>query len=192
MTFKQLVMERRSCRAFNPDEVSQDQLAAILEAGCWAPSPLNLQPWEFIVVTDGETKAGIQNAAEAARQKVIDEGGPGWVAKYGLDFVSAAPLQIVVAFNPAKRGLGEFFDQPHGALQAASACIQNMMLTAETLGLGSLWFTFIDPQQLKGLLNIPDHLETAGVVLVGKPAMAAKAPPRKEPKVHYQRYQTPA
>ena len=192
MTFKELVMERRSCRAFEPDAVSEDQLAAILEAGCWAPSPLNLQPWEFIVITDPDTRDDIKVAADAAKQQVIDAGGPGWVEKYGLDFVAGAPLLIVVTYDPAKGGLGEFFGQAHGALQAASACIQNMMLTAETVGLGSLWFTFIDPEKLKTLLNVPDRLETAGVIIVGKPAMAAKAPPRKEPRVHYQRYETPA
>ena len=57
MEFKELVKARRSCRGFDGAEVTEEQLAFILEAGQWAPSPLNLQPFEFIVITDENIKA---------------------------------------------------------------------------------------------------------------------------------------
>jgi 5,6-dimethylbenzimidazole synthase len=139
MEFKTLVKARRSCRSFEDTAVTDEQLAGILEAGQWAPSPLNTQPWEFIVITDEAAKAEIREIGEAARQAVLDQGGPAWAAKYGMDFLEQAPMLIVVTVDPVKGGgLGGFFGQEHGALQAASACIQNMMLAASDMGLETL------------------------------------------------------
>lgn len=188
MEFGDLVKARRSCRAFENSPLSDEQLSAILEAGVWAPSPLNLQPWEFIVITDGQLKTQIKELSEEARQSVIDNGGPGWAGKYGMEFLESAPVLIAVVVNPAKAGLGSFFDQPYGAMQAASACIQNMMLAATDLGFESLWFTFFAPQKMQAALKIPDHLEIAGIIPIGKPKDALKAPPRKEARVHQQQY----
>ena len=188
MEFKDVVKSRRSCRAFEPDPVPHDQLAAIMEAGQWAPSPMNALPWEYIIVTDPDVKAQIRKVSEAARQAVLDKGGPGFAAKYDMNFLEEAPVVITVVFDPAKKGLGDFFNQKHGALQAASACVQNMMLAAAEYGLGTLWFTWFDPQKMQKVLNIPDNLEIAAIIPVGKPKGEIKAPPRKEPKTHQQRY----
>jgi len=188
MEFKELVKTRRSCRSFETSEVSEEQISSILDAGQWAPSPLNLQPWEYVIVTDKKIQGQIIKAAEDAKQTVIDSDGPGWVNKYGMDFLDEAPVYIVIVFDPSKGGLGSFFSQPHGALQAVSACVQNMMLAAADLGLGSLWFTFFAPDKVKTILDIPEKLEIAGVIPIGKPREEIKAPPRKEPKVHKERY----
>jgi len=189
MEFKELVKARRSCRGFDDSEITEEQLSFILEAGQWAPSPLNLQPFEFIVITDKNIKAQIKQISEEARQAVIDKGGPGWAAKYDMDFIEEAPVLIVIVVDPSRGGLGSFFDQNYGAMQAASACIQNMMLAATDMGLESLWFTFFAPQKLQVALDIPQNLSIAGVLPIGKSKEALKAPPRKEPKVHRQRYQ---
>jgi 5,6-dimethylbenzimidazole synthase len=189
MEFKTLVKARRSCRSFEDTAVTDEQLAGILEAGQWAPSPLNTQPWEFIVITDEAAKAEIREIGEAARQAVLDQGGPAWAAKYGMDFLEQAPMLIVVTVDPVKGGgLGGFFGQEHGALQAASACIQNMMLAASDMGLETLWFTFFAPHKIREALDIPQQLEIAGILPLGKAKEPAKAPPRKESRVHYQRY----
>ena len=188
MEFKTLVQARRSVRSFEATEVTDEQIAAVIDAGLWAPSPLNLQPWEFIVVSDPEIKKQIKEVAEAAKQEVIDNEGPGWVAKYSMDWLLEAPVFIIVVADPNKGGLGNFFGQGHGAIQAASACVQNMMLAAADMGLGSLWFTFFRPEALKTALNIPENLEVAAVLPVGTPKDPAKAPPRKEPTVYPQQY----
>ena len=188
MEFKDVVKTRRSCRAFESSTVSEEQVATIIETGQWAPSPLNLQPWEFIVITDPEVKVRIREAGEAARQSVIDGGGPGWAGKYSMAFIEEAPVLIVVVSDPAKGGLGAYFDQQYGAMQAASACVQNMMLAAAEVGLDSLWFTFFSPDTLRTILNIPDSKEIAAVIPLGKPKDPIKAPPRKAPKVYRNRY----
>jgi nitroreductase len=84
--------------------------------------------------------------------------------------------------------LGDFFNQKYGAVQAVSACVQNMMLAAAEYGLGTLFFTWFDPQKMQAALNIPDHLEIAAIIPIGKPKGEIKAPPRKEPKVHQQKF----
>ena len=188
MNFETLSQARRSYRSFESTPIPENRLTAILKAGQWAPSPLNLQPWEFIVVSDTETKAAIRKIGESARQEVVDGGGPGWAAKYDMAFLEEAPVLIVVVIEPAKGGLGDYFGQKHGALQAGSACVQNMMLAAADMGIGSLWFTFFRPEALKNALNIPEHLEVAAVVPFGKPKDVAKAPPRKNAEVYKQRY----
>ena len=188
MEFSDLLKHRRSCRAFDGSPIPEDQLTAILGAGQWAPSPLNLQPWEFIVVTDASIKTKIMGVAEAARQKVVDGGGPGWAGKYSMTFIEDAPVSIVVLSDPAKGGLGSFFNQPQGAMQATAACIQNMMLAAADMGLGTVWFTFFDPIDLSEILKIPENLEVVGVLPLGKPSGMPDAPPRKPLKVYRDYY----
>lgn len=189
MEFSELVEQRRSCRAFGPEPVTEEQLNALVEAGQWAPSPLNLQPFQFIAVTDEDLKEGIRKAGEDAKQKVLDNSGPDWVKNYPMDFITDCPLILVVLSNPKFGGLGAYFNQAHGALQAASACIQNILLKAEELGLASLWFTFFDPDDLNPLLNIPDKLDVAGAILLGTAKTQTKPPPRKSPKLHREKYQ---
>jgi nitroreductase len=147
---------------------------------------MNALPWEYIIVTDDAVKAKIKEVSEAAKQAVLDGGGPGFAAKYDMSFLEQAPVVVVVVFDPAKKGLGDFFNQKHGALQAASACVQNMMLAAAEYGLGTLWFTWFDPKQMQAALNIPEKLEIAAVIPLGKPSVEAKAPPRTEPKIHHE------
>jgi len=188
MEFAALVEARRSCRSFEAAEVPEEHLEKILKAGQWAPSPLNLQPWEFIIITDTRTKASVVEIADEAKQEVIDNGGPGWVGKYPMDFLMEAPVLIVVVFNPNQKGLGGYFGQPHGAIQGASACVQNIMLAAWDMGLGSLWFTFFRPDKLKKILGIPETMEIAAVIPIGKSKGEIKTPSRKAAVVHRERY----
>jgi nitroreductase len=188
MEYAELVKKRRSCRFFKPDPLPAADLTAIIDAGQWAPSPLNLQPWEYIVVTDPDTKTRIREAGDEARRTVIDQGGPGWVKKYDMSFLQDAPALIVVLYDPGRGGLGDYFGQRDGALQAAAACVQNMMLAATDLGYESLWFTFFEPSKMQAVLNVPENLQIAAIVPVGRPAAEMKVPPRKPPVIHHQRY----
>ena len=113
---------------------------------------------------------------------------PGGRKKYQMSFLEEAPVLIVVVFDPDRKGLGDFFGQHHGAMQAASACAQNIMLAATDNGYESVWFTFFEPNKMQAALNIPDNLEIVAIIPIGKPAMEIKVPPRKPPVIHKQRY----
>lgn len=188
MEFLELIEKRRSCRDFDPTPIPAGEAEGFIQAGCWAPSPLNLQPWEFVVVTESSVKAEVRRVSEEARQAVLDHGGPSWAGKYGMDFIDHVPLMVAVAVNKKKGGLGEFFGQPHGACQAGSACVQNIMLAAAEKGYDSLWFTFFDPDRMGTVLGLPENLELVGLVFIGNPAAPVQAPPRKAPRIHRQHY----
>jgi len=188
MEFQEVLKGRRSVRAFSDAPVSEETIDALIEAAIWAPSPLHLQPWSFVVVRGDEAKAKIRLLCEAAKQAVIDAGGPDWVGKYSFDFLDQAPVLIVVFSNPKKGGLGGYFHQSLGALQGTSAAVQNLMLAAAEQGLGSLWLTFFDPKAMAAALGAPEGLEVAGVIPLGVPAGEVKAPPRKAPKVFSEAY----
>lgn len=188
MEFREVLTIRRSCRAFKDTPVPQETIDGLLEAFCWAPSPLHQQPWSFVVLSGDEAKAGVRAVAEAAKAAVGEAGGPGWAAKYDTSFLEAAPVLVAVVFDPAKGGLGSFFNQPHGALCAAAAGIQNLMLAAAAAGLGTVWFTFFDPGEMGRALGVPDDLEVAGIIPVGHPQGEIKTPPRREPEVFTDSY----
>ena len=188
MEFQELVKVRRSSRSFEGTSISKVQLSVILDAGCWAPSPLNLQPWEFILISDSQMKKQVRKVAEDAKQAVVEKNGPGWAAGYETSFLEEAAVLVVVLVNPSRGGLGRYFDQAHGAIQAGSACIQNMLLACADIGLGALWFTFFRPETLCAVLNIPESFEIAGIIPIGKPRGALKSVPRKKPKVHRNRF----
>lgn len=179
---------RRSVRAFTDAPVSDETVGELIAAATWAPSPLHLQPWSFVVVRGDEAKGKIKAVCEAAKQAVIDAGGPDWVHKYGFGFLDQAPVIIVAFSNPKKGGLGAYFNQPVGALQGTSAAVQNLMLAAAEKGLGSLWLTFFDPTAMARALGAPEGLEVAGVIPLGVPAGEVKAPPRKAAKVFKEAY----
>lgn len=188
MLLLEAIRERRSVRAFGDKPVSDEQVLSLIQAAVWAPSPLHQQPWSFVVIRGPEAKAKVKELCRAGKQAVIDAGGPEWVKKYSFDFLDQAPVYVAVLFDPKKAGMGPYFNQNHGALAAASAAVQNLMLAATEQGLGSLWLTFFDPVAMARALGAPEGLEVAGIIPLGEPAGPVKAPPRKEPKVFHDFY----
>ncbi len=180
-----LLEARKSCRSFQPEvPLKPEEIKMIIKAGQQAPNPLNQQPWSFVVITADETKKKLRQAGEKAKQTVLDKGGPGWVGGFSIDFMEEAPLVIAVLVDPRKGGLGDYFNQPIGSIQAGSACLQNMMLAATTLGFGSLWFTFFDPVEVRPIISAPENIEIVGLLYVGKAAGEVPASRRREPIIY--------
>ena len=110
----------------------------------------------------------------------IEKSGWKWLHSYGLDFLKQAPVVIAVVGDPQKTGVDMF--QTEGSVGyklACAAAIQNMLLAAEALDLGSLWFTFFDRGELRKILDIPEDKTPISLVCIGKPAQAPAAVPRK-------------
>ena len=128
----------------------------------WAPSPLHQQPWSFVVIRGEAAKAKVKELCLASQQAVADADGPGWAGKYSFAYLDQAPVYVAVFLDPKKAGLGAFFGQSQGALAAASAAVQNLMLAATEQGLGSLWLTFFDPKAMAQALGAPEGLEVGG------------------------------
>ncbi|HIJ65892.1 MAG TPA: nitroreductase family protein [Candidatus Hydrogenedentes bacterium] len=101
---------RRSVRAYKPDPVPADVIRDIVDCGRLAATAINIQPWEFVVVTDA-----------AARQRIAA------TSDYGK-FIADAPVCIVVLSKDTKY-----------YLEDGSAATQNILVAARAHGLGSCW-----------------------------------------------------
>ncbi len=172
--------ERRSCRNFLPEPVDEATIEKLLEAATWAPSPLNSQPWEFIVITNPEIKARIYGEGERCRQWALEKSGWKWLGSYTIDFLKAVPVIIAVVGDPKKSGVDMFMEEgPMGYQAACAAAIQNLHLAAHALGLSSLWFTLFDKKALRELLGIAPEKMPLALVCIGKPESLPPPTPRK-------------
>ncbi len=172
---------RRSCRNFLPEPIDQATIEKLLEAATWAPSPLNTQPWEFIVITNPEVKEKIFSEGERCRKWALEKTGWKWLGAYSIDFLKIAPVIIAVIGDPKKSGVDMFTEEgPMGYQAACAAAIQNMHLAAHSLGLSSLWFTLFDKKVLREILGIAFEKMPLALVCIGKPESSSAPPPRKD------------
>jgi len=131
----------------------------ILEAGRWAPSANNLQPWTFIVIRDRVMREQVAVYADYAGSH--------------RTHVAEAPLLIVLCGIVEDRVYHEFLNGDVGM-----AGLQ-MMLQAKAVGLGTCWVGSLERKAIGGLLRIPDYLEIVGLLTVGFPAEEPEPPARK-------------
>jgi 5,6-dimethylbenzimidazole synthase len=173
--------ERRSCRSFLNEPLDEADIAKIVEAGTWAPSPMNAQPWEFIVITGPEWKERIFAEAERCRQWALSTSGWKWLDKYRIEFLKTAPALVVVVGDPKKTGVDQFMEDGSAGYQyACAAAVQNMMLAAQALGIGSLWFTLFNRKNISEALAVDPEKKVLSIVCLGKPS-GAVAPVGRKP-----------
>ena len=171
---------RTSCREFLNDPIDKPTIQRVLAAGARAPSPLNTQPWQFIVITGQEKKQAIYGEAERCRKWAIEQSGWKWLGSYKQDFLLQAPVLVAVVGDPKKSGMDIYQEEGAlGYLLACAAAIENMLLAAHALDLGGLFFTLFDKAHLRRILNIPDGKTPVALVCIGKPAGPLKPVPRK-------------
>jgi len=181
MDIFEAIRNRRSCRRFLPEPVDDAAIEAILDAATWAPSPLNAQPWRFIVITSAVVKLEIFTEAERCRQWATEKSGWKWLGKYAVDFLKQAPVLIAVVGDATLSGMDQFqAEGPVGYHLACAAAVQNMLLAAHALRLGSLWFTLYDKSALRAILDIAPDQTPVALVCIGKPAAAVPAAGRKD------------
>ena len=142
MNTLEAIAARRSIRKFKDDPISDETLQAILMAATQAPSGRNRQPWQFVVV-NGEKRAEMvrvmREGIAKAKARGEDIGSSEWTA----NVMEQAPVTIFI-FNP--QGMHPWLAHSVGQMfmdvvnvQSIGAAIQNMLLAAQDLGLGSLW-----------------------------------------------------
>lgn len=145
MEFKDVVKERYSCKKYDSRQISDEQLAAILEAGRLAPTAKNLQEQRIYVLQSPEALA------------IVDELTP---CRYG------APTVIAVAFDA-----DNVFTYPGGkrdsGVEDAAIVATHMMLAATDAGLDSCWVNFFDPQKAAEVLGLPEGEEAVMLLDLG-------------------------
>jgi 5,6-dimethylbenzimidazole synthase len=171
---------RRSCRKFSPEPIAEPDLDLILEAGTWAPSAANNQPWEFLVVSSAGLKQRILDEALARKQEVFEKSGWKWLDRNQVGFLLEAPIILAVVGNPKRAAADQFLaGRGESYAQSCAAAVQNMLLAAHALGLGSLWFTLFDKQALREILEIEAEKDPIALICLGR----AAAEPLKTPRV---------
>jgi nitroreductase len=155
-----VIRERRSVVRFTADPVPEADLQEVLEAGRWAPSFLNAQPWDFVVLRDPDRR---RRAVEILARKTVAWRG-----------FAEAPVLIAVAVDPAA--------DPYHSIEDGAAAAENMALAAQALGLATCWAGVIQGGKPEGaeaelaeLLCLPKGRRIIAVLPVGKPAYAARS-----------------
>ncbi|QER41446.1 nitroreductase family protein [Thermodesulfobacterium sp. TA1] len=142
------ILSRRSIRRYLEEKPDKQLVYRLLEAGIWAPSGLNNQPWRFVIVWSDEIK---QKLAELTRYQEI---------------VKRAPVLIGV-FLDREKMYHQIKDH-----QSAGACIQNILLAAHASGLGACWLGEIlkNEEKVKEVLSLPkDKYELSAFIALGYP-----------------------
>jgi nicotinate-nucleotide--dimethylbenzimidazole phosphoribosyltransferase len=165
---------RRDVRRFRPDPVPADVLERVLGAAHAAPSVGHSQPWRFVVVSDAgmRDRAAVLTDRERLRQAALLEPDAGRrLLDLQLEGVREAPLGVVVCCDrrtPASGVLGRA-TFPDADLWSCAAAIENLWLAARAEGLGTGWVTLFRPEELAGLLHLPDGVVTLGWLCLGWP-----------------------
>ena len=143
------IKARRSIRRFQSREIDDDVIKEIIALGNLAPSAGNLQPRDFVVVKEQETK---ENLAHAALNQ---------------DFVAKAPVVIVVCANIkrtahyGKRGMELY------CIQDSACAIENMLLAIVDKGLSCCWVGAFDENAVSGILGLPAQIRPVAILPVG-------------------------
>ena len=151
--FLDLAEKRRSVRAYKPDEVPEELLQTVLEAGRLAPSACNKQPWRFIVVR-----------SETGRRALG--------AAYAREWFWKAPLVVAVCILP-KEAWTRSHDGKNYAMADGALAMDHLQLAAAELGLGTCWIAAFDPAAAREILGLPDGVEIVGMTPLGFPDVEA-------------------
>jgi nitroreductase len=149
MNVFEAIRTRRSIRKYVDKPVEKEKLLRILEAARLAPSAVNCQPWDFIVVTEPEVRKKLG-------------------AAYPKEWFINAPVIIVACAHPTKawtRKDGEEYWKVDVAI-----AMQNLVLTAWEEGLGTCWIGAFDEQEVKRVLGIPPEVRVVAMTPLGYPA----------------------
>ena len=175
--FFSVVKGRRAVRKFKKKEIPAELLEKIIGAGAWAPSAINTQPWEFILVKHAETKAKVRAIYDEASTS-------GGFYRQDTEFIENATLLIVL--SDAEKTLHQF---------STAAAVENILLAATASGLGSVWVcrplrVEKTLNELRELFNIPPKYEIIGIIALGYPDEKPKPKQRKPLKetLHFEKF----
>lgn len=156
------IAQRCSVRAYTGEPVSEEELQQVLEAALSAPSANNVRPWQIVVVTD-----------ESTREKLAE-------VHQWAGFCAQSPVVLVFCADATR--------QPHWWIEDTCAALENALIQAAALGLGTCWVGIRGgegdggpgperEQYVRAALNIPEHIRVLALVSLGHPAVDPKPKP---------------
>jgi nitroreductase len=168
MDFNEVVSSRESIRSFEERKVEDSVLSKIVEHASKAPSPANLQPWQFLVV---KNKDLIEKVANTTYSGLVKDSPPQL-------WIKTAPALIIVYFTPRYlvARIGE--DGRDQGLLCTGAAVENLLLSAVNFGLGACWVGNFKKEELKGLINLSRDEEVVAIIPIGYPKELHNSPPK--------------
>ena len=150
--FIELAKSRRSIRRFKEQDVGKGQLKQLIDAAQAAPSAGNCQPWYFYVVKNKRIQAELTASA------------------YAQGFISAAPACIIICTD-SKRNEARYAERGRDlyCIQDTAAAVQNILLCAKDMGLGTCWVGAFDEAEAARILSLPENLRPVAIIPVGYP-----------------------
>lgn len=180
----ELIKKRRTTRAYKTEQIKDEELNQILEAGIWAPSGHNMQPWHFVVIQNEELINELNNDTKEVLKKFHLEEFRKMGNNEKFNIFYNAPTVVLALYD--EKGLTP--------VQDISAATQNMLLMAESLGVGACWNGMISigfgsdemSKKYKEKLNLPEgHRLNHAIVLGYAKNEILRGPDRKENKVTF-------
>jgi len=151
--FLQLAKKRYSCRKYQPVPVEEEKINYLLECGRIAPSAANRQPWKVFVVRDSGILSLIHDA-------------------YPREWFAGAPVVFVFCGDHSLSWKRQKDAKDHADIDIA-IMVDHITLAATEQGLATCWICAFDPDKLRQILELPDHLEPLVVLPLGYPADSA-------------------
>lgn len=153
------IKSRRAVRAWTDEDISEEILSQILEAGRWSPSPLNSQPWHFTIVRNRETINTLcANAKEGSFLRFAK-----------VCIVISVEKEIITpeeAQNNERLSLIAWLKEHDQYVYSGVCALQNMWLTSWSLGIGACWVT-LDKLTTQKLIEIPENQVLIGGIALG-------------------------
>lgn len=168
------IFGRRDVRAFRPDPVPDDVLAGILAAAHHAPSVGFMQPWDFLLVRNHETRKRVKDLSDRERRAAAvfyDEPRRDKYLSMKLEGILDAPLNLCVTCDPTRGGpqvLGRS-SIPETDVYSTCLAVQNLWLAARAEGVGVGWVSILRNAELRGILGIPPHVIPVAYLCIGYP-----------------------
>lgn len=180
MNFYELIKQRQSTRAFDPEKrVDRKIINRIVEAARLAPSACNAQPWYFIVVDEPELRDKVADATSARLLRMNH-------------FTKQAPVHIVIVEEKTNisSGFGGVIKDKRFAHVDIGIAATHICLAAESEGLGSCILGWFNESKMKKLLNIPENRRVLLDIVIGYPDQPLREKKRKpiEDVVSYNSY----
>lgn len=166
------IFNRTSIRSYSDQKVEKDQIMTLLKAGMSAPSAVNKQPWEFIVIDDKDLMGKIGDEFKNA----------GMVKKASCAIIVCGDMNLTLGGD-----VQEFW------VQDCSAATENILLAAHSLGLGAVWCgVYPNPERveaLKNLLSLPDNIVPLNIIPIGVREKEQEPKDKwKEDKIHWNKW----
>ncbi len=186
MEVLEAIKTRRSIRRYKTTPVDDKTIELVLEAARWAPSWTNTQCWRFIVVRDGGIKSELADVLQSKRPDGKNA---------ATEAVRNAPVVIVACAELGQSGCyqGEpTTDKGDWYMFDVALAMQNLVLAAHSVGLGTVHVGFFDAKKAAAILGVPPGFCVVEMTPLGYPDQEPAPRPRKELSeiVFYDRYGT--